>query len=292
MHPFSYACPVTLAETLALLEEHGPNASLLAGGTDLVVELRNGAIRPTVVIDLKRVRELSPSISASEDRLRISATTALAALEEDERARRWFPGLVEAAATVGSIQIRNRATLAGNICHASPAADTAPALLVSGAEVTLESVRGTRRVRLDEFFVGPGETVLARGELVSSIDLPIPRERPGVTFARLTRRRGVDLATINLCCRVDPSGWTQFAYGAVGPRPFLVRDQSGVLADPAAGDGAKDEILRRLLTEASPITDVRGSREYREAMLLVMSRRALRTSIDRLSNPSSILGTA
>jgi carbon-monoxide dehydrogenase medium subunit len=292
MHPFSYACPVTLAETLALLEEHGPNASLLAGGTDLVVELRNGAIRPTVVIDLKRVRELSPSISASEDRLRISATTALAALEEDERARRWFPGLVEAAATVGSIQIRNRATLAGNICHASPAADTAPALLVSGAEVTLESVRGTRRVRLDEFFVGPGETVLARGELVSSIDLPIPRERPGVTFARLTRRRGVDLATINLCCRVDPSGWTQFAYGAVGPRPFLVRDQSGVLADPAAGDGAKDEILRRLLTEASPITDVRGSREYREAMLLVMSRRVLRTSIDRLSNPSSTLGTA
>jgi carbon-monoxide dehydrogenase medium subunit len=257
-----------------------------------VVELRNGAIRPTVVIDLKRVRELSPSISASEDRLRISATTALAALEEDERARRWFPGLVEAAATVGSIQIRNRATLAGNICHASPAADTAPALLVYGAEGTLESVRGTRRVRLDEFFVGPGETVLARGELVSSIDLPIPRERPGVTFARLTRRRGVDLATINLCCRVDPSGWTQFAYGAVGPRPFLVRDQSGVLADPAAGDGAKDEILRRLLTEASPITDVRGSREYREAMLLVMSRRALRTSIDRLSNPSSMPGTA
>jgi carbon-monoxide dehydrogenase medium subunit len=244
------------------------------------------------VIDLKRVSELRPSINTSGDRLTISATTALADLEKDERARQWFPGLVEAAATVGSIQIRNRATLAGNICHASPAADTAPALLVSGAEVTLESVRGTRRVRLDEFFVGPGETVLARGELVSSIDLPIPRERPGVTFARLTRRRGVDLATINLCCRVDPSGWTQFAYGAVGPRPFLVRDQSGVLADPAAGDGAKDEILRRLLTEASPITDVRGSREYREAMLLVMSRRALRTSIDRLSNPSSMPGTA
>jgi carbon-monoxide dehydrogenase medium subunit len=292
MHPFSYACPVTLAETLALLEEHGPHASLLAGGTDLVVELRNGAIRPAVVIDLKRVSELRPSINTSGDRLTISATTALADLEEDDRARRWFPGLVEAAATVGSIQIRNRATLAGNICHASPAADTAPALLVYGAEGTLESVRGTRRVRLDEFFVGPGETVLARGELVSSIDLPIPRERPGVTFARLTRRRGVDLATINLCCRVDPSGSTQFAYGAVGPRPFLVRDQSGILADPAAGDAAKDEILRRLLTEASPITDVRGSREYREAMLLVMSRRALRTSIDRLSNPSSIPGTA
>jgi carbon-monoxide dehydrogenase medium subunit len=283
MHPFSYACPVTLAETLALLEEHGPHASLLAGGTDLVVELRNGAIRPAVVIDLKRVSELRPSINTSGDRLTISATTALADLEKDERARQWFPGLVEAAATVGSIQIRNRATLAGNICHASPAADTAPALLVYGAEVTMASVRGTRLVRLDEFFVGPGKTVVARGELVTSIELPIPQARPGVTFTRLTRRRGVDLATINLSCRVDPAGRTQFAYGAVGPRPFLVADETGVLADRDASDAARDAVLLRLLSQASPITDVRGSREYREAMLLVMSRRALRTSIERLA---------
>lgn len=291
MHPFSYARPATLAETLALLDEHGPDAWLLAGGTDLVVGLRNGAIRPRVVIDLKRIADLPPLISADGDRLTISATAVLADLQEDERVRRWFPGLVEAAATVGSIQIRNRATLAGNVCHASPAADTAPALLVYGAEVNLASGRGTRRVPVDEFLVGPGKTVLGRGELVTSIELPVARERPGVTFARLTRRRGVDLATINLCCRVDPSGRTRFAYGAVGPRPFLVGDESGVLADPAASDAAKDAVLLRLLSQASPITDVRGSREYREAMLLVMSRRALRTSIDRLRNHPPPAGT-
>jgi CO/xanthine dehydrogenase FAD-binding subunit len=125
--------------------------------------------------------------------------------------------------------------------------------------------------------------VLEGGELVTSIDLPLIREPQGSAFARLTRRRGVDLATINLCCRVDASGRTQFAYGAVGPRPFLVADESGLLGDPKASDAAKDEILLRLLTQASPISDVRGSREYRRAMLLVVSHRALRTSIDRLS---------
>jgi carbon-monoxide dehydrogenase medium subunit len=124
--------------------------------------------------------------------------------------------------------------------------------------------------------------VLQAGELVISIDLPAAAAPRGVTFARITRRRGVDLATISLCCMVDAAGRTRFAYGAVGPRPFLVVDESGVLADPAAAEAAKDEVLRRLLTQSSPISDVRGSREYRAAMLEVMSRRALRSSIARL----------
>jgi carbon-monoxide dehydrogenase medium subunit len=283
MQPFAYARPTTLSDALALLEKHGADACLLAGGTDLVVELRNRAIRPRIVIDLKRVAELPPSINENGDRLRISATAVMADIEADARVRAHFPALVEAASTVGSIQIRNRATLAGNICHASPAADTAPALLVYGAEVNLASVRGTRRLPLAEFFLGPRKTALKPGELVTSIDLPLVNERHGAAFARLTRRRGVDLATINLCCRVDAGGRTHFAYGAVGPRPFLVADDSALLADPKASDAARDGILLRLLTQASPISDVRGSREYRRAMLLVMSRRALRTAIERLS---------
>jgi carbon-monoxide dehydrogenase medium subunit len=283
MHPFAYARPATLSAALALLDEHGAGARVLAGGTDLVVELRNRTIRPRIVIDIKRVAELPPSISETGDRLRISATAVMADIELDARVRAHFPALVEAASTVGSIQIRNRATLAGNICHASPAADTAPALLVYGAEVNLASARGTRRLPLAEFFLGPGRTALKPAELVTSIDLPLVNERHGAAFARLTRRRGVDLATINLCCRVDAGGRTRFAYGAVGPHPFLVADDSGLLADPKASDAARDEVLLRLLTQASPISDVRGSREYRRAMLLVMSRRALHTSIERLS---------
>ena len=283
MQPFAYAAPATLAEASALLHEQGPEACLLAGGTDVVVGLRNRTLRPKVVINLKRVSELRPEISEAGPWVTITATTVLADILDDQRIRARFPALLEAAATVGSAQIRNRATLTGNICHASPAADTAPPLLAYGARVGVASARGTRRVNLDDFFLGPGKTVLQRGEVVTSIDLPIPSGRRGATFARITRRRGVDLATISLCCIVESSGRTLFAYGAVGPRPFMVTDESGVLADPAAGDGRKDEVLRRLLTQASPISDVRGSREYREAMLLVMSRRALRSSIERLA---------
>jgi carbon-monoxide dehydrogenase medium subunit len=282
MQPFDYARPSTLSEAFALLDEHGPEACLLAGGTDLVVALRNWTLKPKLVIDLKRVVELRPGISETATSLTISANTVLADLHDDPRIQTRFPALVEAAAVVGSIQIRSRATLTGNICHASPAADTAPALLVYGAVVNLASARGTRRVNLNDFFVGPRQTVLQAGELATSIDLPLTAEHRGATFARITRRRGVDLATISLCCLVEATGRTQFAYGAVGPRPFLVVDDSGLLADPAAGEAAKDEALRRLLTQASPISDVRGSREYREAMLLVMSRRALRSSIERL----------
>src|SRR3982074_3722934 len=189
MHPFAYARPATLSETLALLGEHGGAASLLAGGTDLVVALRNRTLTPKVVIDLKRVAELRPAISDDGSAVRIAATTALADLSGDERIRARFPALVEAAATVGSIQIRNRATLTGNICHASPAADTAPALLVYGAVVNVASAAGTRRVNLDDFFVGPGKTALQTGELGTSGDLPAPEGRRGVPFARRQRPR-------------------------------------------------------------------------------------------------------
>ena len=282
MHPFSYARPSTLAEALALLERHGDRAAVLAGGTDLVVELRNRSRRPEVVIDLKRVAEIQPSITNTGRSLTITAATSMTDVQENEQVRANFPALVDAAATVGSIQIRNRATLAGNICHASPAADTAPTLLVYDATVNLASARATRSVPLDEFFVAPRQTALQRGEIVTSIELPLPRERRAAQFARITRRRGVDLATISLCCMVEANGRTRFAYGAVGPRPFIVPDATGVLADPSASDGAKDEALRELIAHASPISDVRGSREYRAAMLLVMSRRALRACIKQL----------
>jgi carbon-monoxide dehydrogenase medium subunit len=281
MHPFAYARPETLAEAFALLAAHGPQAKLLAGGTDLVVGLRSGKIRPPIVIDLKRVAELRPSIAETGGCFVIAATTVLADVIADTRIRRHFPALAEAALTVGSVQIRQRATLAGNICNASPAADTAPPLLVHEAEAVLSSAEGERRVALENFFVGPGRTVLRQGELLSSIELR-PSDQPcSSAFGRLTRRRGVDLATVSLCCSVDASGITRFGYGAVGPRPFVATDRSGVLADPLADPVIQQEVLEQLTSKASPISDVRGSGEYRRAMLLVLSRRLLQTARDR-----------
>jgi carbon-monoxide dehydrogenase medium subunit len=283
MKPFQYTRPETMGQVLSLLSEYGADASLLAGGTDLLVRLRKGKTPPRLVIDLKRVAQLSADITEEGPVMRIGALAILADLIEDERVRLHFPALVEAAGKIGSVQIRNRATLAGNICNASPAADTAPALLVYGASVNIAGISNSRRVGVGEFFTAPGKTVLQRGEMVASIDLPLPVERVGAAFVRLTRRQGVDLASASTCCLVKPSGVTLFAYGAVSPRPFLVSDESGILSDPQASQGAKDVVLRRLAAHASPITDVRASREYRQAMLLVLSRRALQLALGRLN---------
>jgi CO/xanthine dehydrogenase FAD-binding subunit len=286
MQTFAYARPGTLAEAVALLEANGPDARLLAGGTDLIIRLRDGSLRPAVVVDLKRVAELDPSIREVGDSLLIGATTVMTDIAADERVRRHFGALAEAAAVVGSVQIRNRATLAGNICNASPAADTAPPLLVYSAVVVAMGPQGSRRIPITDLFVRSGVTTLLPGEIVTAIELPLPARRMGAVHVRRTRRRGHDLASVTLCCGVDPSGVTRLAYGSVGPRPVLVVDESGTLADPAASEEAKVAVFDRMFADASPSPrSMRASPDYRLAMLRVLGWRALRTAIERLGEP-------
>lgn len=289
MRSFAYARPESLNEALALLDEYGPAATILAGGTDVVVRLRTGRVLPAIVIDLKRVPALHTDILETGTCLRVGARTVMADLVADERVRSRFPALAEAAHEVGSIQIRNRATLAGNICNASPAADTAPPLLVYGAVVNLVNATGPRSIPLAHFFKGPGRTAMERGELVESIDLPFAKQRQGAAFARATRRLGVDLATINIACLVKASGQTLFAYGAVAPTPLLVSDDSGKLADANCREDEKLRILENLIAHTAPISDVRASHEYREALLMVMSRRVLDAAIARLHDQEGLL---
>jgi carbon-monoxide dehydrogenase medium subunit len=284
MRTFEYVRPATLAEAVALLAAHGPDARVLAGGTDLVIRLRDGTVQPKLVVDLKRVAELSPAIREVGGRLVISATSVMTDIVADARVQRHFVALAEAAAVVGAVQIRNRATLAGNICNASPAADTAPALLVYGAEVVATGPGGTRHIPIDEFFVRSGVTTLQPAELVVAIELPLPSGPLGAAYERRTRRRGHDLASVTLCCAVEGSGRTRLAYGSVGPRPVLVVDESGVLADPAASDEARTAVFEQLLGGASPSPrSMRASPDYRLAMLRVLARRALQTAMARLA---------
>ena len=281
MRPFRYVQPRTVDDVFGLLAEHGPAAKILAGGTDLLVRLRLGHIKPAVVIDVKQLAELPADTVCLDGVVRIGAKVVMTDLIANVMVRKHFPALVDAACVVGSVQIRNRATLAGNICNASPAADTAPPLLVYGAVVNLTGPDGRRSVPLTDFFTGPGRTITRRDELVESIDLPLPEGERGAAFGRITRRYGVDLATINLCCLVTGAGEVRFAFGAVGPRPFLVTDRSGTLASGTASRDARDAVLADLLAHASPISDVRADRDYRTAMLHVMSRRALELAIER-----------
>jgi carbon-monoxide dehydrogenase medium subunit len=284
MHPFGYLRPRSIDEAMAALAD--PAASALAGGTDLIVRLRRGHIRPSVVVDIKGVRALNSEIVAVDNCLRFGARVTMTTVINNSDAWRYFPALIEAASVVGSVQIRNRATLVGNICNASPAADTVPALLVYSASVNVIGRTGSRRVPLQEFFAGPGRTVLERGEIVESIDVPIPGVLTGAAFGRITRRRGVDLATINLCGLITADGHARFGFGAVAPTPFVASDDSGALAPDADDEAAKTAALRRLFSGARPITDVRGSRDYRMAMLDVMTRRTWTTAVERLRRRS------
>ncbi len=284
MHAFVYERPGTLADAVALLSRHGPDARLLAGGTDLIIRLRDGSLRPRAVIDVKRVAELEPGIGQDGRTLTIGATAVMTDIAADPRIRDHFAALAEAASVIGSVQIRNRATLAGNICNASPAADTAPALLVYDATVVAAGPSGARRIPIDAFFVRSGHTTLDPREVVTAIELPLPTSRAASVHLRRTRRRGHDLASVTLSCLVDEHGVTRLAYGSVGPRPVLAVDESGVLADARASDAARSAVLEGMLAAASPSPrSMRASPEYRLAMLRVLGMRAVATALTRLA---------
>lgn len=284
MRSFAYARPSSVAEAVALLAGAGDGARVLAGGTDLVIRLRDGSARPSLVVDVKRAADLDPSIREVDGRLVIGATTVMTDIAADPRIRERFTALAEAASVVGSVQIRNRATLAGNICNASPAADTAPSLLVYGAEVVAHGPGGVRQIPIDALFVRSGVTTLRTDELVTAIELPLPARRTGAVHVRRTRRRGHDLAAVTLTCAVDEAGVTRLAYGSMGPRPMLVTDETGVLADPATPAAERAAILDRMLAGASPSArSMRAGPEYRLAMLRVLAERAIRTANERLA---------
>ena len=284
MRTFAYERPTHLDEAVALLDAAGTDARPLAGGTDLIIRLRDGTIRPRTVIDVKGIADLDAGIGEADGGLRIGARTVMTDITDDARVRRDYRALAEAAAVVGSVQIRNRATLAGNIANASPAADTAPALLVYGASVVVAGPGGTRTIPINEVFVRSGVTTLARGELITAIELPRPTGPTGAVHVRRTRRRGHDLASVTLACAVSADGVALIGYGSLGPRPLLVVDETGVLADPAAPDLAKMQRLEALFVAASPSPrSMRASPEYRLAMLHVLGLRAVGVAIERLA---------
>lgn len=296
MRRFAYERPGSLAEATRLLADAGEGARILAGGTDLVVGLRDDSIQPEIVVDLKWIEEFSgDAIFVRDGIFTFSAVATMAQIEHDVRVLGQLPALAEAARVVGSVQIRNRATLAGNICNGSPAADTAPPQLLHGAVVVIAGPDGERRQPVDDFMlgarrVGPDKRVvdLRLGELVSAIEIPVPAADFSAAYTRLVRRKGTDLASITLGVSVDGDGVTQLAYGSVGPRAFLTRDASGVLADPAADPAERAAILEELLSQAAPSArSIRAGPDYRLAMLPVLARRALDSALARRSRSAA-----
>jgi aerobic carbon-monoxide dehydrogenase medium subunit len=281
---FEYFEPKSMQQALEWLTTYRARARILAGGTDMYLRLRKGVFLPDYVIDLKRVPDLDYITATREGGVEIGPTALQESVARSLLIRQMYPALAEAAGWVGSVQTRNRATLVGNLCNASPAADTAPALLSYGAQVKIASIHGERRVLLEEFFVGPGKTVLQHDELVAEIVLPAPAPHTGAAFLRRTRT-AMDIAVVCGAAMLTVTNGTcqhaRIALGAVGPTPMRALRAESALRGQALTEPLIEEAGRIAAEEARPIDDVRSSAEYRREMVSILTRRGLKQALER-----------
>ena len=281
---FSYHTPATLDEAQHLLAGDPARNRLLAGGTDLYLVLEHWAETAGQVIDLKRIPGLDGVEATPEGGWRIGALTRMADVERDGPLRGSLPALCEAAAVVGGPPVRNRATLGGNLCNASPAADTAPPLLAMDAAVEISGPGGLRTVPLAQLWDGPRSTTLAPGEILTAVTIPPPGPRAGNAFARVTRS-AMDIAVVNAAAVVALDGQglltsLRIALGAVGPMVVAVPGLEELIGKPVDAALAKD-VERRAEAAAQPISDVRASAAYRREMAGVLAGRAVREAAQR-----------
>lgn len=281
---FRYARPTSLAEALGILASSDGDTAILAGGTDFVTMRASDGLRPRQVVDLKGVAGLG-GIERGKV-IRIGAATPMAVIAG--RTDRELFALRDGAALVGSAQIRNRATLGGNVCRSSPAGDTLPGLLVLDARLRVSGGSGDRTVELGEFFTGPGTNDLGATELVSVVELPV--QDGGSAYQRLTYRAWMDLAVMGVAARLMIRDGScveaAVALGGVAPKPILVPETAERLVGTELGPGDVDGAVEAAVAASAPIDDVRGSRAYRIRGIRALMPRVLRTARDRAEGPS------
>jgi carbon-monoxide dehydrogenase medium subunit len=273
LHKFEYHEPKTVEETCSLLQSYGNEAKLLAGGTDLLIKFRNGVIAPQQVVNIKKIPGMR-DVSMAADGLHIGGA---ATMHDVEKLLAGFPEyqvLAEALHSVASCQIRNRATVAGNLCNASPAADVIPALAVLNASVIIAGLNGESQVLVTEFCTGPGKTVLTGGEWVTGILVPGISTQATGTYLKHSRRRMVDLATVGLAVlREGPD--IRIALGAVGPTVIRARSAEEFLAEQGLDADTAPKAALLTAQAAAPIGDIRASREYRLHIVETLALRGL-----------------
>ncbi len=275
----TYHQPASLDDALALLAEQ-PQARIVAGGTDLMVNLQKRRVqRPPALVSLRGIDALSRIDLDPDGRLRIGAALCLTDIGAHAEIRAHYPALIEAIHVFGSTQIQNAASLGGNLCNASPVADSAPPLLVYGAQVELVGPAGARTLPLEDFLRGPGETALQPSEVMTAVLLERPAATSRSLFLRLSRVK-MDLATVSLGVLVEIDGGTcrraQLAAGAVAPVPLRLPAAEAVLAGTALDDEVLAEAAAVACAEVSPITDLRSTATYRRAMVGVLLERGVR----------------
>ncbi|MFH1125353.1 MAG: xanthine dehydrogenase family protein subunit M [Pseudomonadota bacterium] len=278
---FEYLAPKTVKDCIDLLKRHGQKARVIAGGTDLVPRMKWGEVKPEVVIGLGQIPDLDEIEMIMSSGLKIGALTRVADLVQSGIVNEYYPILVRAASVLGSTEIRNRGTVGGNLCNAAPSADMAPALLVLDAKAVIASGKGERKIPLEEFFAGPGKTVLSDGEILVRLEAPPPRAQTGGEYIKLGIRKAMDIAVVGVAALITTDGTksvcqeARIALGAVAPVPMRARDAETVLRGKALNEQVIDLASEAASREASPVTDIRASEGYRREMVRTLTRRAI-----------------
>ena len=278
---FEYVKPKDMDEALHVFSLYREKAKVLAGGTDLVVQLKENIAKPEVIVDIKALEELR-GLKLDGNRLKIGALATFADLIESAMVKTSFPLLWEASLTVASVGVRNRATIAGNICSAVPSADSAPALAAYDAVVLARSIRGERAISIHDWFTGPKKTVLASDEIVTSLDLPLPEKKHAGCYMKLSRYEGEDLAQGGIAVLAFSDNTYRVAVCALGPKPSRCPKTEAALNGNKLGGKVLARAKETILQEVSPISDIRSSKEYRLHMTQIMLERALEKAVARL----------
>ncbi|MCK6454574.1 MAG: xanthine dehydrogenase family protein subunit M [Alphaproteobacteria bacterium] len=280
-----YEAPTTVKGAVKLLAGKAGLARVLAGGTDLLVQMRTDRVAPDLIVDVKRIAGMR-RIEAKAGGFRIGAAVSGAELGEHKGMRKAWPGVVEAACLIGSTQVQGRATLAGNLCNASPAADSVPALIAAGAAVVVVGPRGRRTVPVEQIPVGPGRTSLKRGELVEAILLPKRPPRSGDAYLRFIPRSEMDIAVVGagVSLTLDRQGVcsaARVALGAVAERVIRVPEAEAALIGTKVDGEALERMAASCSAACRPIDDKRGTREFRIKVAGVLARRAAAIALKR-----------
>lgn len=284
MRRFELALPRSVADCLRVLAQRGPETKVVAGGTDLLPQLKNGLLKPPWVVDLSGVAALR-ILKRDKRGLRVGAMVTARELELDPQVRASYLAVAESGAVVGSVQVRHLATVGGNLCNAAPSADMVPPFLALDAEAVIAGPEGRRRVPLASFFLGVRRTVLAPGELLLELVVPAPGPRSGGNYLRHTPRRELDIAVVGVASQVTLSNGTcakaRIALAAVAPTPIRATAAEQALeGQPITPEGI-DRAAELAVAAARPISDQRGSAEFRSHLVRVLTRRTLMTALER-----------
>ena len=287
MEAIDFATPKTIDEAVKLMASKGDRARMMAGGTDIIVQLRAGRRSLDLVVDAKGIPQLNELSYSPQNGLTIGAAVPCYKIYQNEEVASVYPGLIDAASLIGGIQIPGRASLGGNLCNAAPSGDSIPPIIAMGGVAHIVGPNGSREVPAEDFCTGPGQSVLQPGVILVSIKLPVPQAHSGANYLRFIPRNEMDIAVAGVGTSVvlDASGQNfvsaRIALASVAPTPVLARDAGDSLAGKPVSEASIQEASEKAMADAKPINDMRGTIRQRIHLVGVMTRRTLNNAVAR-----------